>query len=145
MKASVVSLLLILTTSIALSACSTDKTPPTTSYYHWANTYKLDAKLLKARPPQRLYIKWLDIGLHQGNIEVHQTQIDSLPKVPVTPVVFLDQRIYKYVNLKLLSSISFYLKYSSLSITIKVSQEKEIQRERERRWRKKRNKGKRST
>ena len=94
LKILALSVLLIITVSLGLTLIdSSDTPPPTTSYYHWANTYTHDDDLLNAYPPGRLYLKWLDIGWHQGEVRIHQTQIDTLPSVSVTPVVFLDQRV----------------------------------------------------
>ena len=106
MKLLALGLFLIITVGFGLIFIDRDDNlPPSTSYYHWANSYTHDEALLKAYPPERLYLKWLDIGWHQGEVRTHQTQIDVIPDVQLTPVVFLDQRVLKQQSTDQLAKI----------------------------------------
>lgn len=68
---------------------------PKISYYHWANSYTDDPASLKTYAPAQLYLKLLDIGYRDQQLSINPTDIRTLPSIPITPVVFLDNNAMK--------------------------------------------------
>lgn len=70
-------------------------TPPSISYYHWANSYTDDPARLHTYAPAQLYLKLLDIGYRDQKLSINPTDVRTPPSLPMTPVVFLDNNALK--------------------------------------------------
>ena len=85
---------LILLIFLFITASFNKKNTVKLSYYHWKNTYNVNAELLQQAKPDQLYVKFLDMG-YSDKLEVISTVFKQQPKSNTVPVIYIDNRVFK--------------------------------------------------
>lgn len=83
-----------------MTGCSDENPLPQVSFYHWKTALHLDPEeqaVLSRNHVQRLYVRYMDIGVEGGNIQpLAPIQVEQLPAgVELVPVVYIENRVWK--------------------------------------------------